>query len=116
MLFGAIGGLMAGSVSEVLACIVEGTFRPARIGIEAGLWGLSLAVGAAAAYGPTDWVGRGLAGGGVFGLVKGGLMLALSLAEEPWPTVMGGEVVGGLIGGVLLSYLWRTRQHPSADG
>lgn len=98
---------MGGLLSAILSGIFEGTFQPARIGTEGALWSVSLALAAAAAYGPSGWVGRGLAGGITFGLVRGGLTVAFSLASEPWPAVMGGEVVGGLVGGLLLAYLWR---------
>lgn len=107
IVLGAIGGLVAGLLSEIVVGIFQGTFRPARIGIEGMLWSVSLALAAAAAYGPSDWVGRGLAGGLTFGLVKGGLTVAFSLTEEPWPAIVGGEVFGGLIGGLLLAYLWQ---------
>lgn len=105
---GAIGGLVAGLLSEIVAGLFQGAFRPARIGIEGVLWSVSLATAAAAAYGPSDWMGRGLAGGITFGLVKGGLTIVLSLTEAPWPAILGGEVFGGVIGGLLLAYLWQT--------
>jgi hypothetical protein len=105
---GALGGLIGGLLSELVRGLLEGVFQPARIGIEGMLWSVSLAAAAAAAYGPSDWVGRGLAGGATFGFVKGGLTIVFSLAKEPWPAVLGGEVFGGLVGGLLLAYLWRT--------
>jgi len=113
VLLGAIGGLVGGIFSEIVVGILEGAFRPAQIGIEGGLWSVSLALAAAAAYRPSDWVGRGLAGGVTFGLVKGGLTVAFSLAEAPWPVLLGGEVFGGLLGGLLLAYLWREGTGPT---
>jgi len=107
IVLGAAGGLVGGLLSATLTAVLEGSFQPTRIGMEGALSGVSLALAAAAAYGPSGWVGRGLAGGVTFGVVRGGLTVALSLTGEPWPTVMGGEVVGGLAGGLLLAYLWR---------
>jgi hypothetical protein len=112
---GAVLGFVGGLTAELVAGLFEGTFRPLRIGVEGLIVGLSLALAAAAACGPSGWLGRGLAGGVTFGAMRGGLTVVFSLAEVPWPEALGGEVIGGVVGGLLIAYLWRPNWDEEGD-
>jgi len=106
-----VGGLLSGLIDAVL----QGAFRPVQIGTEALLWSVSLSVAAAVAWVPSHWAVRGAAGGITYGLVRGGLAVGLAVSTRPWGQVLGSEVVGGLVGGLLLAYLWRSQEDASME-
>lgn len=107
MTLGALIGLVGGAIGELFVGIFEGTVLLEQIGIEALIWGVSLSLAAGAAYLPSHWMSRGVAGGVTYGLVRGGLTVAFSLSEAEWAMVLGNEVSGGILGGLILAYLWR---------
>lgn len=99
---------MAGVLSGLIEGVFEGSIRLAQMGEEMLLWSIGLAFGAGAAYLPTHWAARGVVGGLVFGGVRAALTAGLALSPDAWPVVLGGEVAGGLVGGLLLAYLWES--------
>ncbi|MFO8100326.1 MAG: hypothetical protein R6T83_11990 [Salinibacter sp.] len=115
ILLGAIGGLVAGVLSGLMEGVLEGGIRLAQIGEEMLLWSVGLAVGAGAASLPVHWASRGAVGGLVFGGVRAALTTGLALSPDPWPVVLGGEVAGGLVGGLLLAYLWQSPPEAPPD-
>lgn len=109
---GAFAGFIGGAVGELVAGIFGEGVLLREIGIESLLWGVSLSLGAGAAYWPSHWISRGLAGGATYGLARGVLTAVFSLSSTEWAVVLGSEIVGGMLGGLLLAYLWR----PTSEG
>lgn len=107
MTVGALVGLVGGAVGELFVWIFERTVPLEQIGLEALLWSISLALGTGAAYWPSHWATRGIVGGMTYGLVRGGLTAALAFSSAEWAEVLGSEITGGVIGGLILAYLWR---------
>lgn len=112
VLLGAIGGLLGGAVAGLVEGALDGAVRLRLIGEEALLWSVGLACGAAAAYLPSHWAWRGIAGGTAYGVARSGLTFGLSLTTAGWGPLLISEVFGGVVGGLILAYLWR----PSGEG
>src|SRR6056297_3593072 len=106
MLVAAVAGTVGGMVGGFIEGLADGALFEA-VWQETLLWGISLPVGAAAAYGRSHWAGRGLAGGAAYGLSSGGLSIALGDIPAGWHIVLFAEMLGGVVGGLLLAYFWR---------
>jgi hypothetical protein len=111
---GTVGGMISGTVAGMVDGLADGALYES-VWQEALLWGVSLPVGAAAAYGRSHWAGRGLAGGAAYGLSSGGLSIVLGSIPIGWGTMLLAEAFGGVVGGLLLAYLWRPASEKAAS-
>lgn len=107
MAVGALVGLVGGTVGELFVWVFERAMSLEQIGLEALLWSVSLSLAAGVAYWPSNWVVRGVLGGLTYGLVRGGMTAVLAFSTSGWAEVLGSEITGGVIGGVIIAYLWR---------
>lgn len=110
VLLALVAGVAGGAIAGLVEGALDGAVHPCLIIESAGLWGAGLTCGVAAAYIPSYWVWRGLAGGVAYGLGRGGLTIAVGLSPEWWGSVLISEVIGGLAGGLFLAYVWRHRR------
>ena len=115
MLVAAVAGTVGGMVGGFIEGLADGALFEA-VWQETLLWGVSLPVGAAAAYGRSHWAGRGLAGGAAYGLSSGGLSIVLGSIPGGWGTMLLAEAFGGIVGGLLLAYLWRPASEKASSG
>jgi len=115
MLLAMAAGIVGGVVGGLIEGVTSGSLFEA-VWQEALLWGISLPVGAAAAYGRSHWTGRGVAGGVAYGLSSGGLSIAIGAIPAGWGTVLVAETLGGVVGGLLVAYLWRPASEKAPSG
>lgn len=107
MTLGGLAGLVGGAIGEIFLRAFERAVPLEQIGFEALFWSISLSLAAGAAYWPSHWATRGIVGGITYGLARGGLTALLAFSTSDWAEVMGSEITGGVIGGLILAYLWR---------
>lgn len=105
-----VGGLAGGAIAGLVEGALDGAVRLRLILESAVLWAAGLTCGAAAAYIPSYWAWRGIAGGVGYGLGRGGLTIAMGLSQSAWESVLMSHIIGGVVGGFLLAYFWSDRQ------
>jgi hypothetical protein len=114
MALAAVGGALGGAAEGLIVGLSDGALL-ASIGWYTTLRALSLSLGAAAAYGHSHWALRGLWGGAVYGLSFGACSVVLRGLPPEWDSVLLGEIIGGLVGGMILAYLWRPSSETAAS-
>lgn len=105
---------MGGIAEGVIVGLSDGALL-ASIGWYTALRALSLSLGAAAAYGHSHWALRGLWGGAAYGLSFGACSVVLRGLPPEWSSMLLGEAIGGLVGGMILAYLWRPSSETAAS-